>query len=530
MKHPLIIATLILSAFAPLHAAAPAKPAFESEQWPKGVTLVWANPGTSGEFGNASNWKTEDGKPAIAAPDRNTDIVLPKADTNYAVTGGRNNQVRHVTVEDKARITGGHRNELEIWGNCTVKPGGMARYISIVGDKHTFFRLEEGVWPDDQNNHEYQHPTRKVPDNKQSRTQISHKFQIAKYGTASVEFFGNVGVSDEVMLQHGKMIISGDFRFSGITGKGNLEIYDGGILEIQSGGRVGPFDPGNSKGVYNFNIYRNGVIQAGSPERPLTSDAYLLLGFTKNEKPGSSGLYSALGSMMRVYSSDPTKFRLVISSTVSVPDFRNGRGQPIGAPDSVASGNLGTAMQLAGDVLLDGVHFDYVSQGGIALADPDTAKKWKNVTFGKHNAGKASDLISKMTADPNSYYHARGDMQSEYNLTVRAMSSMQDFLKQADPFLLATTPSSSEVIEVKRGKDSIKTPVAVVFEKPIEVTVTTKIPGARLRFTLDGTEPTKDSPEYSKPIPLAKTTKLMVKGYKQGVGFSPTFSTTYVFK
>lgn len=530
-RFALIVTALSLPKIATAQTpAGGSRPAFETETWPKGRTLTWANPGQSGDVGDAAQWEESNGQKATTPPDRETDIFLPKADSTYSVKGGRTNQVRHVIIEDNARISGAHRNELEIWGNCTVKPGGMARYVSVVGNKHTFFRIDEGEWPDEKNKQEYQHPSRKVPDQQQSRTQISHKFQVAKYGTASVEFLGNVGVSDEVMLQHGKMIISGDFRFSGITGKGTLEIYDGGILEIQSGGRVGPFDPGNSKKVYNFNIYRNGVIQAGSPERPLTSDAHLLLGLVQNDEPGRSGLYSALGSMMRVHSTNPAKARLVISSTVGVPDFRNGRGQLIGKPDSKASGNLGTAMQLAGDVQLNGVHFDYVSEGGIGLADPESVKQWKNVTFGPHCAGTPAKLVSKLKVDPNSYYHARGDMESEYNLTVRAMSSMEKFLADADPFRIATEPANSKTVEVKRGKDSIKTPVAVIFDKPIEVTVNTKVPGARMRYTLDGTEPTKDSPEYVKPIRLEKTTKLMIKGYKQGVGFSPTFATTYVFK
>ena len=146
----------------------------------------------------------------------------------------------------------------------------MVRYISVVGGKHTYFRVEGSEFPTPENGHAFQHPSRRLPEEQQSRAQLSHKFQVCKYGTASVEFYGNLGMSDEVMLQHGKMIISGDFRFSGVTNKGALEIYDGGILEIQTGGRVGPFTPENNKNVYNFNVYRNGVIQAGSPERPLT--------------------------------------------------------------------------------------------------------------------------------------------------------------------------------------------------------------------------------------------------------------------
>ncbi|NJN05228.1 MAG: hypothetical protein HC814_00800 [Rhodobacteraceae bacterium] len=61
-----------------------------------------------------------------------------------------------------------------------MNPGGMARYVSVVGDKHTFFKIVDGVFPDEQNQQEYQHPSRRVPEPQQSRTQISHKFQVAK--------------------------------------------------------------------------------------------------------------------------------------------------------------------------------------------------------------------------------------------------------------------------------------------------------------------------------------------------------------
>lgn len=503
--------------------------AYEKEEWAPGRQLVWAQPGVKGDFNVAANW-TENGYPATTPPDRNTDIVLPTSKDMYLVQATRLDQVRHVTVEKKATLTGGHRDELEIWGNVHVHEAGRIRFISIVGDKHTFFKIDNAPFPTAGNKIKFQHPTRALPYKEQSLAQISHKFQIAKYGTASVEFLGNAGASDEVMLQHGKMIVSGDFRFSGVTGKGAFEIYDGGILEIQSGGRIGPFDPDNAKSVYNFNIYRNGTIQAGSPERPLTSDAYLLLGFAENDQPGRTGLYSALGSMMRVYSADPQKARLVVSATASVPDFHDGLGRLIGNPDVKASGKLGTALQLAGDVQLDGVHFDYLSAGGLALRDPEMMKSWKNVTYGPHCAGPLDQLVGVMSADPNAYYHARLDMVGEYKLTVRAMDSMSKFQEAADPFRLETTPATSKMQRVERGNASMETPVAVVFEQPITVEVNTRVPGATIRYTTDGTEPVKASPLYEGPIQLNKTTKLMVKAYKQGVGFSPTFSTTYVFK
>lgn len=510
--------------------SAAVKPAYQTEEWPEGRTLVWANPGTSGKLAEAKNWKTESGKPAQFAPDRDTDIVLPKSEKIYDVKGSRTQQVRHVSVESGARFGGGHRNEVEIWGNLEVQPGGRVLYISIRGTKHTYVHLLEAEFPSKKNGQVLAHPSTRVAAAKQCASQISHKFQIAKVGTASVEFLGNAAISDEVMLQRGRLIVSGDFRWSGITGKGSLEIYDGGILEIQSGGRVAPFDSSNRKAVFNLNVYRNGTIQAGSPERPLTSDAYLLLGFAENDKPGRTGLYAGLGSMIRVYSSDPKKARLVVSSITSVPGFANGRGKSVGKPTEKASGAKGIALQLAGDVDFDNTVFDYVSEGGIGLGDPETRKDWSNVSFGPHCAGPEDRLFSELKANPNSYYHARGDQKSEYNLTVMAMKSMDKFLADADPFQLQTTPENTEIKVLGKGKNAIKTPVAVIFDKPIEVEVATKVPGAKMRYSTDGTEPTKDSPAYTGPIKLDKTTRLMVKAYKRGVGFSPTFTTTYVIK
>jgi hypothetical protein len=408
-----------------------------------------------------------------------------------------------------------------------VQPGGRVLYISIRGTKHTYVHLIGAEFPSPENGQVLAHPRTRIAAAKQCSSQISHKFQIAKVGTASVEFLGNAAISDEVMLQRGRLIVSGDFRWSGITGKGALEIYDGGILEIQSGGRVAPFDSSNTKAVFNINVYRNGTVQAGSPERPLTSDAYMLLGFAENDQPGRTGLYAALGSMIRVYSADPEKARLVVSSVTSVPGFANGRGKLAGSPDQKASGKTGIALQLAGDVNFDNTHFDYVSMGGIGLADPDS---WKNVSFGPHCAGPKAKLFSKLAANPNSYYHARSDMKSEFALTVTAMKSMDEYLADADPFQLRTTPETTELKELGKGKNTIKSPVAVIFKEPVTVSVSCKVPAAKIRYSTDGTEPTKDSPEYTGPIRLEKTTRLMVKAYKYGVGFSPTYTTTYVIQ
>jgi hypothetical protein len=235
--------------------------------------------------------------------------------------------------------------------------------------------------------------------------------------------------------------------------------------------------------------------------------------------------------MIRVFSSDPSKYRLVFSSTAELPDLTNAACNPMKPKAAEAKGNLGTVLQLAGEVMLDGVHFDYLSAGGLALAKNVDPKSWKNVTYGSHNAGKGSDLFSKMQVDEEVYYHARGDGESEYAMVATAVKNMNRYLEETDPFQLKTLPESMTEKEaaISKGKaKKVLVPTSVVFKNSVNVTVDCKAAGARMRYTLDGTEPTKSSPEYSGPIQLTQTTKLMVKAYKSGIGFSPTYTAVYI--
>ncbi|MGJ8639884.1 MAG: chitobiase/beta-hexosaminidase C-terminal domain-containing protein [Opitutaceae bacterium] len=524
-KYPLKFMAAVVWFVISLQLLSAGEPAYKLQEWPEARLLVWANPGTSGEFGEAANW-LEGGRAATTAPDRETDILLPSASAYYQVRGSRVNQVRHVEIEAKAELIGRHRGELEVWGNVDVRAGGDIHFISIRGDRDTYFNIEEAVFPGD--GRKYRHVSKRLPKDQSCNSQISHKFQIAKIGTKSVEFLGKVGVSDEVMLQHGKAIISGEFRFSGATNKGAFEVYDGGILEIQSGGKIAPFINTNRKAVFNINIYRNGVLQAGSPERPLTEDAFLCLGFAENDKVGRTGLYTALGSFMKVYSADPKKARLVVTSITSDKDFTDGQGRSVGDPNEKAEGNKGIALQLAGLTDVDGIHFDYLMEGGIGLLDTGAFRKWKNVSFGHNNAARGNDLISEMKFDPNSYYHGRGDQKSEWGLTVKAMDSMNKHLGEYEPFQLKALPENTTIRKVGGGNNLIETPIAKIFKDSVSVELECKVPGAQIRYTLDGTEPRGGSEAYSGPIRLTETTKLTVKAYKKGVGLSPTYTTVYV--
>lgn len=63
-----------------------------------------------------------------------------------------------------------------------------------------------------------------------------------------------------------------------------------------------------------------------------------------------------------------------------------------------------------------------------------------------------------------------------------------------------------------------------LFLDKVNVTLATTTVGARIHYTLDGTEPTEASSVYSQPIELTSTTLLKAKGFKKGFRPSRTLS------
>jgi hypothetical protein len=506
-------------------AAASPRPAYETESWPSARSLTWAKPGVSGAFAEAANW-LEQGQPATAAPDRNADVVLPAAAENYRVTAPPNAEVRHLTVEKNAYIEARHRNDLQVWGNIWVKAGGRLQFVACRGPKHTFFRVDGAEFPTPENNLTFLGGVKGRSDKPQSSARVSHKFEIAKYGDASVELIGNIGVGDEIMVQHGRCIVSGDLRWSGVTDKGALEVFDGAILELQSGGAVGPFISTNAKHVYNINLYRGATLRAGSPERPLTADATVFLGYGPNKAPGDTGLYAAAGSVIRVHSANPKTARLVFTSLTGQPARYDGNGALVSAPARAASGTDGLVLRLAGDVDLRGAHFDYVSENGVRLAKPEARAKWTDVTFGTRNAGAPDRLFGPFDVDANVYYHNRGDGESEFALTTKATKSMADYMKKSDPYRLAILPEA-----VITGRDGAKfdKPLSVVFTQPVEVILASQHAAAAIHYTTDGSDVTASSPRYTGPIRLERTTRLNVRAFAPGIAPSAPLTATYVF-
>jgi hypothetical protein len=68
---------------------------------------------------------------------------------------------------------------------------------------------------------------------------------------------------------------------------------------------------------------------------------------------------------------------------------------------------------------------------------------------------------------------------------------------------------------------------SAVFTGDLSVELTVKSPQAKIRYTLDGSDPAENSPTYSGPLSIHGTTLLKAKSFEAGMAPSPTVAQTY---
>ncbi len=100
-------------------------------------------------------------------------------------------------------------------------------------------------------------------------------------------------------------------------------------------------------------------------------------------------------------------------------------------------------------------------------------------------------------------------------------------------FQFFTTPTPGASNSTAQGGDLAARPVASVaggfFSNSFEVSLTTATPGAEIRFTLDGSEPSANAALYLSPIQVAATTTLRAKAFAPGKLPSSAMTHTYFF-
>lgn len=406
------------------------KEGFVGQKWETLPVYVWAHPGKSALDRAArknaiarkrdpgpdrdlpENWLVN-GKPATTMPagDKEVDLVLPASDAPY-VLAAPDWRVRHVTIERGATLSSHMKVEAikSISGNLWVKKGAAADMFSfaVVGPNHAFFR----------NDNPASSPHGKGQD---SGNYLAYWITIAK-PKGSVEWLGDFRMGDELKFNEGTTIVGPNSRLQ--AGPPSTQIIGPeAVLELQSGALFGKHT-GTGR---QADILVLGELRAGSPQRPITSDATLGLN-GKSERPASGqvnveaalakanvaegginkyggnsltaghtqkdaapipGGYSLAVSpagRLSVHSVDPAKARLRLAWNGAA-----GRGSENGADKVVI-------YLFSDNLALDGVVFDNFYKGGINLLKPEQRSKWKNVVFGEKNEGQPDELFTYLQA------------------------------------------------------------------------------------------------------------------------------------
>jgi hypothetical protein len=92
-----------------------------------------------------------------------------------------------------------------------------------------------------------------------------------------------------------------------------------------------------------------------------------------------------------------------------------------------------------------------------------------------------------------------------------------------------TDPNPQNYVPANQVAAPEFTPAAGNLFSAQNVTITCDTEGATIRYTIDGTEPTASSAEYTSAIPVSATTTIKAKAYKAGMDESVLSTATYAF-
>jgi len=394
------------------------KEPFATQVWPKGRLLVWAKPGEHGSTRgldptDPANW-LEDGRPATALFDAETDVLLPASVTPYTIDlahpghgkeSSREQVWRHATIESGASFSGGGDGVgKRFYGNVWVKPGGSMYSqgaTRVLGDRHTFLRNDNALRPGSEG------------------WLSSQYFNFAKTAGASCEVIGNVAMLDEFSIDACTVVVGVDSKL--MPGRNATPvIQNGGVLAILDGGHFALW----ANNLDSRDLEVTGTIQGGLPDRPLRRDATLGLNFKNHSKSpydlgGKSdkkmvafttvrvpSLIMHPGSALRSHSADG---KALLTLVCNAYPFSKYRPDPGGETERKALAQdpgikrlydwfdaipRGLDCWFAATTTVDGVRFDGVRAGGLLLADPAQRSRWQRVEYGTRNLAAAAGLFS----------------------------------------------------------------------------------------------------------------------------------------
>jgi hypothetical protein len=152
----------------------------------------------------------------------------------------------------------------------------------------------------------------------------------------------------------------------------------------------------------------------------------------------------------------------------------------------------------AGDVLFDGVVFDNCHKHGILLADMAMLKRWKHVYFGEGNRAASGGIFAPLP--------------EHLHVPPRPMGGGLPWQYPEN----APRPRITPVGGVHKTGEKLRVTIAAAG-------------GCEIRYTLDGSIPRADSPRYTAPMTVARSTTVKARCFRGGRRLGPAARTRYEF-
>jgi len=508
-------------------------PPYTTESWERpGQLIVWANPGTSGQFEKPDNWlingstaQSLDATEIWSGPSwgrsrgtallgKETDILMPVAPSDYQVRGRGEYLARHITAEAHATLN----NKLKgAYGNLWVSAAGRidgGGNAWLRGVKHTFFI----------NGDRHTGGPPATPEAyaalMDSCKHFARKWVVRKDDiAASVSLIGGFRSGDETHWLRGITILEEDSVIS--VGARCVQTVG---LEAKMIMRSGSILGKNGNQFYKNDMLVKGELLAGTPDQPITRDVLLGISIKDTELrviPDRSrrhiddsyvrGLIVAPDGRVRVHTADPDKARLRITWHGSEPAGDDGSsGKQI---DSLPPAERTINVNLLGDQVLNDVVFEYVGKDDIRLINPDVRSQWSRVDFGEHN-----------TAEPQATFTALhpGEELSkqiaQWREEARGAAEIKGFY------------AGMSLFSQNQGTPTIDTPSGYYpAGDSIDVRLSNELEGIEIRYTIDGAEPSKDSTLYDSPFAIKQDTVIKAAGFKNGKQVGQTAQARFQF-
>jgi len=367
------------------------KAEFMKQAWPKTRVLVWSGETKDVKDGWEAKYWLEDGKPATMPFDENTDLVFP--DRNHEgwmdwvhLTPGRKYQpaaFRHLTVGQGWGIVG----HFSVGGNTWIKQGGSVRFLdSCVGKENTFLR------------------------NDNDNIELVDHFYFKKAPGSSCELIGQYSSADNWQIQSGLMVLSTDSRIAA-GNRTDPTIHENAALAILSGS----YFSRRLNSDWGFDLIVSGRFSGGLPDRPLTRDARLGLGYkskgaainntsergNRTPSPADFGMIVTETGSFNVFADAAGKARLILNCHKLEQDWgqlgiqwSNRKLDPVAGRAAAEAVPRLSDMVLLGKADMSNVRFEDIAKGGIHMAKPATVSQWKNVELGANNGGTLKELVA----------------------------------------------------------------------------------------------------------------------------------------